>query len=118
MDEKRLGNFIAQRRKSLDMTQKDLASKLHVTDKAVSKWETGKGFPDLKMMEPLADALQELGRIELAVGGVIGVPDHEHHPKHQFIRWKILLAQAGYLWYYLTCYNGISEYGFITDIPK
>lgn len=41
MDEKRLGNFIAQRRKSLDMTQKDLASKLHVTDKAVSKWETG-----------------------------------------------------------------------------
>ena len=58
MDEKRLGNFIAQRRKSLDMTQKDLASKLHVTDKAVSKWETGKGFPDLKMMEPLADALQ------------------------------------------------------------
>ena len=58
MDEKRLGNFIAQRRKTLDMTQKDLASKLHVTDKAVSKWETGKGFPDLKMMEPLADALQ------------------------------------------------------------
>ena len=58
MDEKRLGNFIAQRRKSLDMTQKDLASKLHVTDKAVSKWETGKGFPDLKMIEPLAAALQ------------------------------------------------------------
>ena len=58
MDEKRLGNFIAQRRKALDMTQKDLAEKLHVTDKAVSKWETGKGFPDLKIMEPLADALQ------------------------------------------------------------
>ena len=55
MDEKRLGNFIAQRRKALGMTQKDLAKQLHVTDKAVSKWETGKGFPDLKIMEPLAE---------------------------------------------------------------
>ena len=58
MDEKRLGTFITQRRKALGMTQKDLAKQLHVTDKAVSKWETGKGFPDLKLMEPLAEALQ------------------------------------------------------------
>ncbi len=57
MDNLRLGNFIAQRRKALGLTQKDLAQQLHVTDKAVSKWETGKGFPDLKLMESLADAL-------------------------------------------------------------
>ena len=37
---------------------KELAERLHVTDKAVSKWETGKGFPDLKLLEPLS---QELG---------------------------------------------------------
>ncbi|MEA4932109.1 MAG: helix-turn-helix transcriptional regulator, partial [Lawsonibacter sp.] len=35
----------------------ELADRLNVTDKAVSKWETGKGFPDVKLMEPLAQAL-------------------------------------------------------------
>ena len=57
MDYSRLGNFIARRRRELGMTQKVLAEKLHVTDKAISKWETGKGLPDLKLMGPLAEAL-------------------------------------------------------------
>ena len=57
MDTMELGAFIAQLRKEQNMTQKELADQLHVTDKAVSKWETGKGFPDLKLMEPLAQAL-------------------------------------------------------------
>jgi len=57
MNNLEFGAFIAQLRKELNMTQKDLADILHVTDKAVSKWETGKGFPDLKLMEPLAQAL-------------------------------------------------------------
>lgn len=39
------------------MTQMDLAKKLQVTDKAVSKWERGLGFPDINTIEPLADAL-------------------------------------------------------------
>lgn len=58
MDNIKFANFITQRRKNLGLTQKALAEKLHVTDKAVSKWETGKGLPDLKLMEPLAEALQ------------------------------------------------------------
>ena len=41
MDQKKIGAFIAQRRKELDMTQKELAGKLEITDRAVSKWETG-----------------------------------------------------------------------------
>jgi len=41
MDQKKIGIFIAQRRKELDMTQKELAEKLGITDRAVSKWETG-----------------------------------------------------------------------------
>ena len=41
MDQNKIGKFIAERRKSLNMTQKDLAEKLGVTDRAVSKWETG-----------------------------------------------------------------------------
>lgn len=57
MDNTQFGAFIAQLRKEQGLTQKELADKLNVTDKAVSKWETGKGFPDVKLLEPLAQAL-------------------------------------------------------------
>ena len=57
MDAKKLGLFIAQLRKEQNMTQADLARKLQVTDKAVSKWERGLGLPDINSIEPLADAL-------------------------------------------------------------
>ncbi len=57
MDNIQFGAFIAQLRKEQGLTQKELADRLNVTDKAVSKWETGKGFPDLKLLEPLAQAL-------------------------------------------------------------
>ena len=67
MDNIRFGQFIAQRRKELGMTQKDLADKLCVTDKAVSKWETGKGCPDVKLLEALAQTL-EVSLVELIRG--------------------------------------------------
>ena len=57
MDNIQFGAFVARLRKEQGMTQKDLADRLHVTDKAVSKWETGKGFPDVKLLEPLAQVL-------------------------------------------------------------
>ena len=57
MDHLKFAAFISQLRREKDLTQKELADLLHVTDKAVSKWETAKGFPDVKLMEPLADAL-------------------------------------------------------------
>lgn len=57
MDNERFGAFVAQLRKEQRLTQKELADRLNVTDKAVSKWETGKGFPDVKLLEPLAQAL-------------------------------------------------------------
>ena len=57
MDNIQFGAFVAQLRKEQGLTQKDLAERLHVTDKAVSKWETGKGFPDVKLLEPLAQVL-------------------------------------------------------------
>lgn len=58
MDAQFTGNQISQFRKSLGLTQKELAEKLHVTDKAVSKWERGINFPDLGLMEALAEALE------------------------------------------------------------
>lgn len=57
MNKERLGNFISGERKTLGLTQKDLAARLHVTDKAVSKWERGMSYPDVTLLEPLAAAL-------------------------------------------------------------
>lgn len=58
MDNKTTGAFISARRKELSLNQKQLAEKLGVTDKAVSKWETGRSAPDIALLEPLA---RELG---------------------------------------------------------
>ena len=58
MDQNKIGKFIAERRKSLNMTQKDLAEKLGVTDRAVSKWETGRCMPDLSLLQPLSRNLK------------------------------------------------------------
>ena len=57
MDAEKFGAYIAALRKDKNMTQAELGQILQVTDKAVSKWERGLGFPDIKMIEPLADAL-------------------------------------------------------------
>ena len=57
VDNQKFGSFIASLRKEKGWTQLELANKLNVTDKAVSKWERGIEFPDLKMIEPLAEAL-------------------------------------------------------------
>lgn len=57
MDAKRTGAFIAQLRKEKHYTQKELAQRISVSDKAVSRWETGKGFPETTLLKPLSDAL-------------------------------------------------------------
>ena len=57
MDQARIGRFIAERRKALGLTQRRLAEQLAVSDKAVSKWETGRGLPDVLLMPPLCAAL-------------------------------------------------------------
>ena len=57
MDRNKTGQLIAAARKEKQMTQKGLAELLHVSDRAVSKWERGSGFPDVALLEPLASAL-------------------------------------------------------------
>lgn len=54
MEAKELGRFIAGMRKEKKMMQAELAEQIHVTDKAVSRWERGLGFPDIQTIEPLA----------------------------------------------------------------
>lgn len=57
MENGKIGPFIRQLRKDRHMTQKELASRLNVTDKAVSKWELGTSLPDVALLLPLAEAL-------------------------------------------------------------
>ena len=51
------GQLIAARRRELGLSQTELAEQLHVTDKAVSRWETGRGMPAVDSLEPLAEVL-------------------------------------------------------------
>lgn len=57
MNKQLFGAYVAENRKRLGMTQTQLAARLHVTDKAVSKWERGLSYPDVTLLEPLAEAL-------------------------------------------------------------
>ena len=57
MDQKKTGHFIAELRKAEGLTQKELAGKLQITDKAVSKWECGNSMPDYAVMVRLCDVL-------------------------------------------------------------
>ena len=53
MDQVKIGKFISQMRKDLHLTQKQLAEKLNISDKTVSKWECGKGLPSCSCMKAL-----------------------------------------------------------------
>ncbi len=57
MDIAKIGEFIKAQRTAQGMTQKDLAEKIGCTDKAVSRWETGKGLPDMSFIIPLSEEL-------------------------------------------------------------
>lgn len=57
MDQIRIGKFIAETRKSRSLTQGQLANTLSISDKTVSKWECGKGLPEVSLMLPLCEAL-------------------------------------------------------------
>ena len=67
MDKEKLGLFVSRLRKEQNMTQKELAERLGVTDKAVSKWERGLSFPDISLIEPLADTF-DVSVMELLQG--------------------------------------------------
>ena len=57
MDATKIGRFIGAERRAKGWTQRQLADKLQLTDKAISRWETGKGLPDVSLLLPLANVL-------------------------------------------------------------
>ena len=70
MDQIKIGKFIAEERKAKNYTQRELADKLGISDKTISKWETGRGYPDICFLEPLAKTLK-VSIIELLSGNKI-----------------------------------------------
>ena len=57
MNQEKIGKFILKLRREKNMTQQELADKIGVTDRAISKWENGRGLPDLSLMMPLCKEL-------------------------------------------------------------
>lgn len=78
MDNVKTGLLIAQIRKEKGYTQKDLAEKIGVSNATVSKWETGKGFPDISLLEPLAITLN-ISISEIIAGEIIQNTDLTEH---------------------------------------
>lgn len=84
MDQIKIGRFIAERRKSISLTQAQLAEKLSITDRAVSKWENGKSLPDSSIMLELC---AELGITvnDLLSGEVVTMENNKQEMENRLI---------------------------------
>ena len=76
MDQIKIGRFIAECRKNANLTQMQLAEKLNITDRAVSKWETGRALPDSSIMLELCDILN-ISVNDLLSGEVVTMENYE-----------------------------------------
>lgn len=77
MNQEKIGKFIAECRKSKNLTQEQLAEKLNITSKAVSKWECGKSLPDASIMIDLCNIL-EISVNDLLSGEIIQTKDYQN----------------------------------------
>ena len=84
MDQVKIGKFIAERRKEVNLTQMELAEKLGVTDRAVSKWETGRSMPDSSIMLSLC-ALLKITVNELLLGRVVSMENYNKEIENSLI---------------------------------
>ncbi len=84
MDLAKIGKFIAQCRKSKSLTQMQLAEKLNITDRAVSKWETGKSLPDSSIMLELCHVLG-ITVNDLLSGEVVSMENYNENIEKQLL---------------------------------
>ena len=87
MDQIKIGKFIAECRKKRNLTQKQLAEKLCITDRAISKWENGRGMPDSSIMLDLCKELN-ISVNELLSGEVIEMDDYKKQAEENLIEMK------------------------------
>ena len=84
MNQKKIGKFIAAKRKEQNLTQEKLAEKLGITDRAVSKWETGKSLPDASIMLELC-ALLGITVNDLLCGEVVSMENYNEQMEKSLI---------------------------------
>jgi len=84
MNQEKIGRFIAELRKEKKMTQIDLANKLGITDRAISKWENGRGMPDLSLLTPLCEIL-DVSINELLSGARLDKKDYQEKLEENII---------------------------------
>ena len=84
MDQIKIGKFIAERRKRENLTQSQLAERFGITDRAVSKWETGKAMPDSSLMLELCDVLG-ITVNDLLSGEVVNVENYNKEMEQKLI---------------------------------
>lgn len=87
MNQVKIGKFIAQCRKNRNLTQMQLAEKLNITDRAISKWETGKGMPDSSIMLELCTEL-DISVNELLTGEVIEIENYNLKAEENLLELK------------------------------
>lgn len=87
MNQVKIGKFIAQCRKNKNMTQAELAEKLNITDRAISKWETGKGMPDSSIMLELCNEL-DITVNELLSGEEIEMDNYNKIAEEKLLEFK------------------------------
>jgi len=97
MDNIKFGRFIRESRQAKGLTQKQLAEQIHVSDKAVSKWENGAGFPDIKILEPLAECLG-VRLIELMQGERVEEPEIDREAAEQIVAQTIAQSKQAEEW--------------------
>ena len=87
MDQIKIGIFIAEKRKEKHITQRELADKLGITDRAVSKWECGRSLPDSALMIPLCEILG-ISVNELLLGRALEKEDYRRETEKLLLEMK------------------------------
>ena len=111
-DKRTLGEYIAQRRRALGMTQRQFAEKLYVTDSAVSKWERGLSYPDITLLHDICRVL-EVSEHELLTAS----EDTEARRSETLARRYIRLVR-GWKFGQIACYALAAVISFIADLAS
>ena len=112
MDQIKIGRFISERRKKVNLTQVQLAEKLGITDKAVSKWERGIAMPDTSIMLLLCDILK-ISVNELLSGEKIDMDDNQKNEQILLDMAKEIEKKNKTVWKSMWIIMGISFAGLL-----
>ena len=126
MDSIKIGKFIAEKRKAKNLTQLQLAKRLYVTDRAVSKWECGRSLPDSSIMLELCEVL-DISVNELLTGeelemetynkqaeeNLIQMIKEKENSDKRFLNLEIVLGITGTLFLLAMLFTGILGYQYL-----